>query len=494
MWWLLLIAMVPASADRFARDVEIVFAETACDNGHGWGCYDAAKLLATKGPERAEVLFRRGCELGHGRSCVRVGRDTADVGLLVRGCELGAGDGCALLGQRQRAADPVRALQLLARACALESELGCGEQQALHADLHARWPARPEKPGRRCGLGRRASGVELEGCLLGANGVDELTLTEMLLVASGVESAAELDAQVKRLHQAVAVMAGLARAQKGDLAQEIVRVMHAFHVGRYRSGLGDLRITLHAGDYNCVTATLLYVLAARRAGLQASVFSREGHVLAVVFGTGAPRFVETTAPEATPRSPWDPGEDFEVAGGGRINATGAVTWTEAMERDLSGLDPTPEKMPPGFDVPTRSLASMLYWNRGLTAAQGGDHEAALRALRGVLQLGTPEMIERTWAVRAQELRALTIELARERGWRRAADMLDVLMATLAGKQERAALEQFHASVYLRWLKRAGEDMALVCEVLERFVAVLPNHQAARALREQQIAKRCWALR
>jgi tetratricopeptide (TPR) repeat protein len=114
--------------------------------------------------------------------------------------------------------------------------------------------------------------------------LQDFDLLSACLIAGGVTGERELMTDRSLL------AAALERAQhipQQDTAQQRAAAIHEqLHrlvlTGRYDKHATDLRRTLSAGHYNCLSATELFVERCRRAGVPVEIWSQPGHVYCVL--------------------------------------------------------------------------------------------------------------------------------------------------------------------------------------------------------------------
>ncbi len=133
-----------------------------------------------------------------------------------------------------------------------------------------------------------------------ADGVlDQFSLLSSALVFSGAEEAN----QVQSYEDQVAFFCKqLARQSEPEASCEVVAqiILEFLHdqllTGNYDPGCSDLRRAFDDGDYNCVTATILFKTLAERCHLQVEAVSLPGHVRCQVrTATNTTFVVETTS-------------------------------------------------------------------------------------------------------------------------------------------------------------------------------------------------------
>jgi tetratricopeptide (TPR) repeat protein len=171
-------------------------------------------------------------------------------------------------------------------------------------------------------------------------------LIRTALLAGGMSSPATLAARERRF-------AALAEDLQSRLAPEapprkriatvFAFLQHEALLGNYRQQASDIELALDGGDYNCVSATILFVALAQRAGLQPQIWHAPGHVFC--------RF---------------PGESLEI---------------ETTCRDwLSASRPRPPR-PGARRITSAHLVAKLDYNRGILLLEQGRFAPALAALR-----------------------------------------------------------------------------------------------------------------
>lgn len=116
--------------------------------------------------------------------------------------------------------------------------------------------------------------------------LDEHDLFTAAVIISGANGADEISGYQDRLeHLAVTARDRIENQFHGtpgqafDRSRVVLRLMHEELLnGDYDADCGDIRRAFETGDYNCVTATLLYQSLLRRCDLQADTVALPGHV------------------------------------------------------------------------------------------------------------------------------------------------------------------------------------------------------------------------
>lgn len=336
-------------------------------------------------------------------------------------------------------------------------------------------------------------------------GFDKFSLQEALLIASGVETNELLARYSSKLSQVVDTIAAAsvaANAPDGDLATTVHQQMHRLSLVRYDAGLGDLRVTLDTGVYNCLTGTVLYVLAARRAGLLSSPYAVEGRVLPLVFDTQGPRFLEATDPKSTAsRTWWRPLVDYQENRRSLQETLGpmiekARTAVRAMQKlgrseeaaelarkldDLVGNaeSKAPEAAVPdmksGHDIDPPAIAALFLWNRSISAAERGDAVAAIGLLKDLFRLGGYAQPEPLRRIRLLELRSMLVEQGERAGWPKALATVEVLLDVSDYEGDKSMVRGLRADVFVRWAGAAQGNPARACEILKRGARANPEN-------------------
>ena len=127
--------------------------------------------------------------------------------------------------------------------------------------------------------------------------------------------------------------------------------------GRYGKPFTDPATTIGQGNFNCVSATILFHCLARRCGLQVVAVESPAHVHSRILAGGASFDVQTTAPDGL-----SPGR----AGAGRQGSSFGV------------------RLPVATDTPPRvlsdvQLVAMVFYNRGVEMLRREQFPAAVAA-------------------------------------------------------------------------------------------------------------------
>lgn len=187
--------------------------------------------------------------------------------------------------------------------------------------------------------------------------LDEHSLLEAALVASGVEDAAARMRHVQRV-SALALRLRQRCAAEPSPQRQAQLVLETLHeellAGQYALPCTQLHKVLQCGDYNCVSATLLYNCLCQVCGLDARACEMPGHAFSVVVLPDGTRLeVETTCRQWFRLSP----EAQRTAGAAGINPRDA-----APRRNLAPVQ----------------LVAIIYYNRGVDALEQSNFPAAVR--------------------------------------------------------------------------------------------------------------------
>lgn len=204
---------------------------------------------------------------------------------------------------------------------------------------------------------RRPAGAALESSMLRDaedERFDEFTRFEALLIAGGVSDAEQL-VRLGRMVDALAAEVPAADAAHHDSllswAQSVHRLLHRrVLTGDFEDDAGDVRATLLEGDYNCLTATILFNELCRRRDVEVEAMNVPGHVFA--------------------RIHFPPG-----TGDGSIDVqTTTADWRSAAR-------PSPDKSSAERSLGDTELLAKVYYNRGVRLHRRGQFAAAVESLR-----------------------------------------------------------------------------------------------------------------
>lgn len=142
---------------------------------------------------------------------------------------------------------------------------------------------------------------------------------EEALFAGGAQDMAELDRLVALFHARIDPIVNVVKDQPPQIAaQLLLKHLHVSYGGttavlkEYVLHQWSVKEALETGNYNCLSASVLFIAAARQAGLNATGELYPRHARAVVFDQGV-----TFRVEATDATGFDAGDWFYYAQGQR---------------------------------------------------------------------------------------------------------------------------------------------------------------------------------
>ncbi|MCA9269675.1 MAG: hypothetical protein KDA41_14440, partial [Planctomycetales bacterium] len=144
------------------------------------------------------------------------------------------------------------------------------------------------------------------------------------------------------------------------------------------------QVSLRSGDYNCLTATVLFMCAARRFDLEATGLATDGHVLCRIRGVGANDFTSS-------------GEEHSAAESFDVETT-CPRWFQLQKSAANrAIDKrrtsarSPRKLRELSDV---ELVAKVYYNRGVAAFRQDQFEVGLRYTRWSLKCDPHDTVAR----------------------------------------------------------------------------------------------------
>ena len=192
----------------------------------------------------------------------------------------------------------------------------------------------------------RQARIELRMLADAADGrLDGHSLLEASLIAGGTTDHTEL----RRLNQHFETIAQELLSSRDPNAAALERAatirafLHERVLDEYRSNASDVAKTLENGDFNCVSASVLFVALAQHCGLNAHAVQLPEHVRCEVIAEGLAIPIETTSPTAGGGHPLGPPS--------RRNRARALSPVE--------------------------LIATIYYNRGVLAFDSGNLQAAI---------------------------------------------------------------------------------------------------------------------
>jgi tetratricopeptide (TPR) repeat protein len=215
--------------------------------------------------------------------------------------------------------------------------------------------------------------VSLETQLLAdaADGrLDRFSLLQAALVSGGVDREADVAAYEHHLATKWREIADRTRANH-SLSERAAWVMAGMHrlllTGNYEADCTELHRTLQSGNFNCVTASVLFLELSRQQGVASTSVAVPGHVYCRTLQE-RPQDVQTTCRD------W-----FDILHGKTVSRE-----SEALLKTLATKQ---HEARPLSDV---ALLGKVYYNRGVTALEQRDYSNAITLLEKSLQLDTAD--------------------------------------------------------------------------------------------------------
>lgn len=188
--------------------------------------------------------------------------------------------------------------------------------------------------------------------------LNDFSLFDAALIASGVQSDGEFvarrDAFQRSCDEFETKVRRLASIQAQlDLVSHYLH--HRFLTGEYRYDATELQCTLDTGNFNCVTATILFQSIARECGMEVVAIAADSHVMSG--SLASPRFyVETTSP----------------------------IWKAAAADNCGKV--TTERILRGHELTEVQLVTKVLYNRGVAQLEAGQFEGAVKLLSNASKL------------------------------------------------------------------------------------------------------------
>ena len=269
--------------------------------------------------------------------------------LLVGGLAVGPRSACALSRQDRQTSDACPAVGSFAHQASISGHGNLG--RAFEGDL--------------CELEQRLFADAADGRL------DEFSLFEAALVASGVDGVEALQSYERQLDGLVRRLraSGTVKGPPRQQAQAVFEFMHRRILrSGYRLNCTDLRAVVDEGRFNCVSASVLFNVLAGRFGLEACGLEVPGHAMSCLILPDGKLEVETTCPR------W-----FQLTHNPQEQA-------EAVRRALGrgrGEPPLPGEC---REVSGVELVATIYYNRGVDLLAAKQFADALSANAKALRL------------------------------------------------------------------------------------------------------------
>jgi hypothetical protein len=232
--------------------------------------------------------------------------------------------------------------------------------------------------------------------------LDGHTLADAVLIASGVRDDATLTRYRQKLDAVVDTVVSRVRpwGSPERRARRLLAELHRVVLKRYQPEADRFVSLLDSGTYNCVSATLLYIIAARELGLNPYGAETPLHVFVVLDAPSRRVSIETTSPTG-----YDTRHDM-LQFRSFVLANKYATAEELAQRGVENVFNEFHRLTQ--PVPAEKVLAMLYHNAGLRLLQAGDAVGAARNLVNAARI-YPHLAYRSeslrttlaWAVREQ---------------------------------------------------------------------------------------------
>lgn len=205
--------------------------------------------------------------------------------------------------------------------------------------------------------------------------LDQFALEQASLIASGVTDPTQLTAYGSRLRE---LSRSIAKTSTVDLsvrsqAAGILRGLHQHLLtGEYRATCTGLDQTLDSGDYNCVTATILYRCLCVECDVPLVTLAEPDHVYCRL-AMEPPVYVQTTSPDG-----FGAGGDFERATALYLREETSQSTRGKSAREINDV----------------GLLARIYYNRGVSLLKKEQHQQAFDLLQISRQLDPTNDIAR----------------------------------------------------------------------------------------------------
>lgn len=302
---------------------------------------------------------------------------------------------------------------------------------------------------------------------MGEGRLERFSLLEAGLIASGVDCPDELSRHVDQFTK-ITYQAFLGSQPSGSdaaiMADELLRRLHRLVlIGDYDPFCTEIDRTLATGNFNCVTATILFRYLAQLHGVTVATIGHPDHVFCRIPGS-PPITIETTSPQG-----WIEGE-FDGAESGRFDAHRSLDPTvSGQERMLTDVQ----------------LVAKIYYNRAVVLLKANAHAAAL-----------------PWLLRATGLdpddaRARDNLLACLNNWAleetRSENFVEALRLFEQGREISPNYEPFvhnEIYVYLRWAEHLATERRLP-EALQVLDEASQRHPSVSLLDQARTSMAQW---
>jgi len=219
---------------------------------------------------------------------------------------------------------------------------------------------------------------------LADSSLERFTLLEAGLIASGVADSSELQKYLALNEALFKPLDGEAwvRRNEARTGKKLLQWLHKTAFRKYTFEETDLRKTLSDGEFNCVTATILFAAACQRYNLKACFIETPIHVFCKFFSPDRARVVETVYAE---------GFDFPDAR--QIFQETALATKYITEKDLQtqGIAKLYAKFVEDYrEISTARLTQLIFFNQMTHLLQQARYNDALALAQEVDSLFTSD--------------------------------------------------------------------------------------------------------
>ncbi len=274
--------------------------------------------------------------------------------------------------------------------------------------------------------------------------LDQADLFSSSIAISGAQDESEIAAYCEQLAYFERRLQQQLKSCHGD-RDRAATILHFIHdrilVGEYDAGCCDLRRTFDQGNYNCVTATILFQTLSLRNGLHVVAIALPGHVRCQLHSSdGSAYDIETTS-------------------------------RDGAEAEFDGSDPLSHV---SRRLSETELLAKLIYNQGLEFLDRCEYSGALEATELAWQLDPQHDSARENV--AVVVNNWSLRLSGEGEFSRAIQLLEQGRSVVPD-YELLKSNQIH--IYLRWIESALErsDSAEVALVRSLARKVFPGHPA-----------------
>ena len=319
------------------------------------------------------------------------------------------------------------------------------------------------------------------------------------LVAEGLTDRKRVDSYHNKVATIVRQLPSQTASSKADLARSVFETMHKqLLVGKYDIACTNLAQTIDAGDFNCVSATVLFHAMAQQAGLDVSGLEMKGHALSRVRVDNQIIDLETTCGDWFKLSEHERTRPHDLASAGydtvysvaRRNAESIELSTARLRNQTTTLSNPidPADLPPRLspnEVPSNlreisdvQLIATIYYNRGVDELTAGRFSTATAFNVKALQLDPHN--ENAWRNLMATLNNWAIARASKGDHINAAQLLDE-GRLIDNEYELFTANQIHT--YYHWIAAVADrrDYETAITLLQLAEERLPNQPNLRFL-------------